>query len=154
MRVYESWISTLHKYPWFAHEHVNMTERRLMYDATLAIVRSLVNFLRRVGEQHVEQSKPTNGTLQELAVAVLTCPGFSEQQKATIVTCMQQGGFGRYASARGMNLKFGGNSPIAGHWPFKVLARDPKATDEMVAVSLALHSLCLPLLTISSTSPA
>ncbi|KAK4550882.1 hypothetical protein LTR36_000462 [Oleoguttula mirabilis] len=132
LRVYESHISTLHKYPWFAHENVNMTERRLLFDATLAIMRCLIAFLRRVGPQQLDNTKPTAATLQELAVAALTCPGFSEQQKAALVLCMQQGGYNGMTSSRGMNITFGGNTLIAQHWPFKVLARDPKASDQMV----------------------
>lgn len=135
LRVYESHISTLHKYPWFAHEHVKMTERRLLYDVTLSIMRALVGFLRRVGTHQIDTTKPTAATLQELAVAALTCPGFSEEQKASMVACMQQGGFHDLTTSRGMNVTFGGNTAIAAKWPFKVLARDPKASDQMVDVS-------------------
>ncbi|KAK5133144.1 hypothetical protein LTR08_008168 [Meristemomyces frigidus] len=141
LRVYESWISTLHKYPWFAHEHVKMSERRLVYDATLCIVRSLIAFLRRTANQ-VQQdiSKPTGATLQELAVAALTCPGFSESQKATLVWTMQQGGFAGMTSPRGMNISFGGNSKMSSAWPFKVLARAPTATDTIVKYFAKLMS--------------
>ncbi|KAK5115435.1 hypothetical protein LTR85_009895 [Meristemomyces frigidus] len=138
LRVYESHITTLHKYPWFAHENVTMTERRLLFDATLAIMRSLIGVLRRAGIQQQDNSKPTAATLQELTVAALTCPGFSEQQKAALVMCLQQGGYNGMTTSRGLNVAFGGSSQYSHSWPFKVLALDPKASDPMVNYFVSL----------------
>ncbi|TKA56328.1 hypothetical protein B0A55_11674 [Friedmanniomyces simplex] len=133
IRVYESHIATLHKYPWFAHECVNMIERRLLFDATMSLSKSLIILLRKAqGQQHADVTKPTPVTLQELTVATLTCPGFSEAQKATYIQQLFNGGFGSMASNRGMNLKFGGVGELAPYWPFQVVARDPSAQEDLV----------------------
>ena len=134
IRVYESHISTLHKYPWFAHECVNMTERRLLFDATMSLAKSLIITLRKPQSQ-TDNTKPTAATLQEFTVATLTCPGFSEKQKYGYIQQLVSGGFGAMASSRGMNLKFGGVSDTAAYWPFQVLARDPGVEDDVVMVS-------------------
>ena len=89
--------------------------------------------LRKPAAQ-ADNTKPSGATMQELAVTALTCPGFSEQQKSLIVRCMIDAGFGAMTTGRGMNLKFGGNSPLAQVWPFAVLARAPKAPNEIVDV--------------------
>ena len=139
--MYESWISTLHKYPWFAHDYVKMNERRLIYDATLCIVRALIAVLRKTANGQQDNTKPSGATLQELSVAALTCPGFSEAQKAELVWVLQQGGFAGMTTPRGMNITFGGNNKISPAWPFKVLVIAPTATDIMVKVSFTF--LCL-----------
>ena len=131
-----------------------MNERRLIYDATLCIMRSLIALLRRHdGKQEI--SKPTGATLQELAVAALTCPGFSETQKAEIAWALQQNGFAAMTSPRGMNIAFGGVARIAMAWPFKVLACAPTASEIMLQVRLLLNYLICnhQLLTVGSTSP-
>ncbi|KAK1825158.1 hypothetical protein LTR12_000447 [Friedmanniomyces endolithicus] len=133
IRVYESWISTLHKYPWFAHECVIMIERRLLYDATMALSKTLIILLRKAqGHPQVDISKPTPVTLQELTVAMLTCPGFSEMQKAAYIQQLTNGGYGQLADSRGMNLKFGGVGLLAPHWPFMAVVRNPAAQEDLV----------------------
>ena len=112
-----------------------MIERRLLFDATMSLAKSLIITLRKAQTQ-TDTSKPTAATLQEFTVATLTCPGFSEQQKWTYIQQLVSGGFGNMASSRGMNLKFGGVSDSAAHWPFQVLARDPGAQEDVVMVSL------------------
>ncbi|KAK0257788.1 hypothetical protein LTS09_007402 [Friedmanniomyces endolithicus] len=133
IRVYESWISTLHKYPWFAHECVLMIERRLLYDATMALSKTLIIFLRKTqSHPQVDIAKPTPVTLQELTVATLTCPGFSEMQKAAYIQQLTNGGYGQLADSRGMNLKFGGVGLLAPYWPFMAVVRDPAAHEDLV----------------------
>jgi len=142
--VYESWISTLHKYPWFAHECIIMIERRLLYDATMALSKTLVILLRKAqGHPQVDISKPTPATLQELTVAMLTCPGFSEMQKAAYIQQLTNGGYGQLADSRGMNLKFGGVGLLAPHWPFMAVVRDPAAQEDLVLVSPPLQTSTL-----------
>ena len=133
-RVYESWISLLHKYPWFAHEFVFMSERRLIFDATLSLTDSLIHAVHRTGTQNVDQSKPTTQTLQEFVVAALTCPGFSERQKSELVGRLAAAGHFDLATGKGMNLTFGGNTPLAPAWPFQVLACATSAPYQMVEV--------------------
>lgn len=109
-----------------------MTERRLLFDATLATLRALINYLRRYANQPAEQTKPTQATLQELTVAALICPGFSDKQKALFSANLQSAGFGHMTNSRGMALRFGGQFPLAHHWPFQALVRDPHVSMKLL----------------------
>ncbi|KAK5736199.1 hypothetical protein LTR17_007539, partial [Elasticomyces elasticus] len=57
------------------------------------------------------------------------------------------GGFGGFASSRGMNLKFGGVSALAAQWPFQVLARNPGSHEDLVFyfASLMREATALPM---------
>ncbi|KAI6842678.1 hypothetical protein KC340_g1449 [Hortaea werneckii] len=139
VRVYESWISTLHKYPWHAHDHVLLTERQVMFDATVELLRHLLDTLNRNKNTLVEQGTPTDATLMEFAVAVLTCPGFSEGQKAHCIHILRKAGYDKFTTPRGMNLAFGGTSTLSAQWPFQVIVREPRVHDDLVTY---LASLC------------
>ncbi|KAK5114694.1 hypothetical protein LTR62_002267 [Meristemomyces frigidus] len=132
IRVYESLISTIHKYPWHAHECIYMTERRLLFDCCMSLSNVLVHSLSHGNQNQIENTKPTTATLQELTVAVLTCPGFSENMKYNYIEQLRTGGWEGMANGRGMNLKFGGVTPLAGVWPFLILARDPGVQEPLV----------------------
>ena len=133
-RTYESMITTLHKYPWHTPQHVSFRERKLIFDTTLTCFRWLIAFIRRGKDQAL-----TPILLQELAVAALTCPGFSEQQKSTIVSTMQQGGFGGMAAGSGIGVRFGGNSRLSSVLPFQVLAFKAGVSEEVIEVSHCCH---------------
>ena len=89
-------------------------------------------------QRHADPTKPTNVNLQELVVAALTCPGFSEGMKTSIVFALSDGGYGQLSTARGLNLRFGGNHKYAAGWPFHVLVMKPGASNEIVEVSLVV----------------
>ncbi|EMC94317.1 hypothetical protein BAUCODRAFT_25533 [Baudoinia panamericana UAMH 10762] len=131
IRVYESWISTLHKFPWYAVDCITISERDMIFSATMSITDSLLEELNR-SRGKIDPSKPTPVTLQELTVAVLTCPGFSEQQKSKFVQKMGQTSFNGFTNSRGMNIVFGGVAQLARSWPFKVLAITPGVKQDMV----------------------
>ncbi|RMY58041.1 hypothetical protein D0865_02824, partial [Hortaea werneckii] len=139
VRVYESWISTLHKYPWHAHDHVLLAERQVMFDATTELLRHLLDTLNRYRNTLIEQGTPTDATLMEFVVAVLTCPGFSEGQKAHFIQILRKAGYDKFTTPRGMNLAFGGTSTLSAQWPFQVIVREPRVHDELVTY---LASLC------------
>ncbi|GAB1742963.1 hypothetical protein NU219Hw_g8662t1 [Hortaea werneckii] len=139
VRVYESWISTLHKYPWHAHDHVLLAERQAMFDATTELLRHLLDTLNRYRNTLIEQGTPTDATLMEFVVAVLTCPGFSEGQKAHVIQILRNAGYDKFTAPRGMNLAFGGTSTLSAQWPFQVIVREPRVHDELVTY---LASLC------------
>ncbi|KAK4569506.1 hypothetical protein LTR86_003269 [Recurvomyces mirabilis] len=140
VRVYESLTSTIHKYPWFAHECVNMVERRLLYDCCISVAKALMLFLRRTTGERLDNTKPTAATLKEMSVAVLTCPGFSEQQKFHYIQHLGAQGYAHFSSAQGLNVVFGGTSPFASAWPFMVLARNPASPERMVQYFASLIS--------------
>jgi hypothetical protein len=60
--------------------------------------------------------------LQEFATAALSCVGFSEQQKATLVEELAAAG---KSMGRDMNVHLGGNGILSASWPF--LALNPQA---------------------------
>lgn len=144
VRVYEFHISTIHKYPFFAHDSVFLTERRILWNATMSLAKVLINMFRRTPtnpNRTLDKGAPTPATLQELTVAALTCPGFSESQKATLVHALTRGGFAHFTNPAGMNLVFGGTKAVSNDWPFQVLAITPGAHDMFVEVSLEHHIL-------------
>ncbi|KAK3709404.1 hypothetical protein LTR37_010965 [Vermiconidia calcicola] len=136
IRIYELIISTLHKYPWYAVDRVLIKERNALYDVVLTCLKALITLLRRTGGHggH-DATKPTNNTLQEYVVAVVTCPGFSEAQKAYVLMFVKESGYGQYTLEKGMNLRFGGTDTYADKWPFRVLAKKPSVSDELVEAS-------------------
>ncbi|KAF2773700.1 hypothetical protein EJ03DRAFT_104920 [Teratosphaeria nubilosa] len=133
-RLFEHWTSTLVKYPWQALDCVSIAERDRLFEATMKIVTALVNALQYAAKGSYDVNKVTFGTLRELTVTVLTCPGFSEVQKATYVRLMFEKELASVCDPKGTNLAFGGVRTISACWPFKVLAIDPAAPKEMVEV--------------------
>ncbi|EME48599.1 hypothetical protein DOTSEDRAFT_49044 [Dothistroma septosporum NZE10] len=130
-RVYESMITTLQKYPWYAVEHVTIRERRAIYDCTTTLVRILIENLRRANNRY-SPLEPTPALLQELVVAALTCPGFSEKQKSNIVAQLHQNGFKSMADGHGINVRLGGNHELSTTWPFATLSIVPGTNMDLV----------------------
>lgn len=123
-------ISTIHKYPWYAVDAVSLGERQQLFNAVKSQIRTLIMNIRR----NASPLALTPMLLQELVVAGLANPGFSEQQKASIVWDVQQGGFGNMTTGHGMNARLGGSSRFSIVWPFEVVAQKPEASDELVEV--------------------
>lgn len=105
-----------------------------------------MGFLRETSKNRaLDRTLPTAATLQEIAVAALTCPGFSEGHKGTIVLNLGEAGFQHMTTARGMNFRFGGNHKFATEWPFHALIKQPGVHEWMVEVSVLsklMHLLC------------
>jgi hypothetical protein len=154
--VYESYICTLLKYPWHAIEHVILDERDRLFQTAVVLTKHLILTIRKYDNKKNDDHKsglytsrkynskdnldhkkglPTISTLQEFVIAVLTCPGFAEGQKAFYINFVNQGGFGHMCNDRAVSVKFGGTSHVSSLWPFLVLVRDPKTDDQMVNVS-------------------
>lgn len=140
IRAYEHLITLLHKYPWHAHEHVLLSERAAFHDMTVRYIKMLMERLRedevRTGPPPKGLQVPTTATLKELAVAALTCPGFSEAQKAAIVLQLSDGNFKYLIEGRGFNLRFGGDNRFATEWPFHALVMQPGVGNDVVEVSV------------------
>ena len=135
-RNYEALITILHKFPWYAVEHVLLVERDLIFDTTLKCMRSLMELLRQnMRPGPTDRTMPTGTTLHELTVAALTCPGFSEGQKAAIRINVIDGGLKELVSSRGMNFRFGGVDSFSTKWPFQALVKKPGVDDNLVKVS-------------------
>ena len=147
----------MHKYPWHAHEHVLIEERQALFNATLATLKALIAFQRRVDlrKETMDASKPSMSTLVELSVAIFICPGFSEHQKSQAAAALRTAGHGKLLEDRGLAVRFGGVSKYSKLMPFNVLVLQPGVPDDLVDVSLLPSSpfLISADLDIHSTSP-
>lgn len=148
IRTYECLISTLYKYPWFAHEHVLLSEREALFNCTHGCVRAMIALLRRNHHEKPDHSKPTINTLIELATAIFVCPGFTEAQKAAVATTLQNSGFGKLTDDHALNLRFGGVGKFSDEIPFLTLVKQPGVDDAVVEVSLLLPSVVRTQLTV------
>lgn len=95
-------------------------------------MRSLAYALRQGGDLH---PRLTPALLQEMTIAALGCPGFSEQQKSVVVNLLNNTGYGAIVTGSGVNVPLGGNTPLSKNWPFLALSSKTTAPDELVEVS-------------------
>ncbi|KAF2859682.1 hypothetical protein K470DRAFT_248965, partial [Piedraia hortae CBS 480.64] len=81
LRSLEHCISIIHKYPWGAAEHIFLLERDALFTTAKLILSLGINSL--VAEpSSMPKSSRTRRVVQELAIAIFTCPGFNEAQKS------------------------------------------------------------------------
>ncbi|KAA8643444.1 hypothetical protein EYZ11_008422 [Aspergillus tanneri] len=78
-RTYESTISTLYKFPWFATKLYTVDERNQLFDMTNRHIMSLVSRIKRSNTVGLDQR-----LLRDLLYAGLNCPAFNERQKYTL----------------------------------------------------------------------
>jgi hypothetical protein len=136
-RVYETMISIIHKYPFHAVDYVTLNERRALFDLAEQMVVHLINALQN-SAQHSNKTggkfqalgpPPTMALLEELIVALLSCPGFSEKQKATIANQLylriSATDYDRMTRSK-PGLQLGGTNPLSSSWPFLVIAPAPE----------------------------
>jgi hypothetical protein len=108
-----------------------------LFRVFLKAIDALMQLLRRVGGSGTSKpnaTMPTSGTLYELVTAGLTCPGFSELQKARVHRHLHNAGFGQYSVPKGLNVIFGGSHEYSEFWPFSVLVKKPNAREELLEV--------------------
>ena len=96
-------------------------------------------------ERHVGLSEVL---LQELATAALSCVGFSEQQKDTLVKDLVAHGHPRIAMGHGMNVHLGGSSIFSASWPFLALTPQACVNNDMLKVRHIILSSPTSLLTL------
>ncbi|PYH97677.1 hypothetical protein BO71DRAFT_372740 [Aspergillus ellipticus CBS 707.79] len=78
-RTYESTISTLYKFPWYATEYFTVHDRNQLFELINRHIISLVSRMRKSNTVGLDQR-----LLRELLQAGLNCPGFNERQKYTL----------------------------------------------------------------------
>ncbi|GKZ19273.1 hypothetical protein AbraIFM66951_011415 [Aspergillus brasiliensis] len=83
-RTYESTISTLYKFPWYATDMYTVHDRNQLFELTNRHIRSLVSRMEKSKTVGLDQR-----LLRELLYAGLNCPGFNERQKYTL--CIHAG---------------------------------------------------------------
>ncbi|KAL3472338.1 hypothetical protein BJX99DRAFT_266167 [Aspergillus californicus] len=77
-RTYESTISTLHKFPWYATELYTVHDRNRLFDLTNRHIQALVSRIKRVNTVGLDLK-----LLHDLLQAGLKCPAFNERMKYT-----------------------------------------------------------------------
>ncbi|KAL4793995.1 hypothetical protein BDV19DRAFT_399811 [Aspergillus venezuelensis] len=80
-RTYESTISTLHKFPWYATEMYTVYHRNRLFELTNRHIKCLVERMQKTNTVGLDQK-----LLQDLLHAGLKCPAFNDRQKYTL--CM------------------------------------------------------------------
>jgi hypothetical protein len=142
-RVYETMISIIHKYPFHAVDHVTLEERRALFDLAEKMVAHLINAVQN-DAQHASNSgskfqvsapPPTMALLEELIIAVLSCPGFSERQKATVANRLYHKisatDYNRMTKSK-PGLQIGGTHALSSSWPFLALAPAPEVEYNLI----------------------
>ncbi|KAI4201844.1 MAG: hypothetical protein LQ348_001589 [Seirophora lacunosa] len=117
-RPYESMISLLSKFPWFAVDRYTLRTRDEIYRQTLRLIALLVDQLRRGHEAYLPHL--SESLLSELLYAGLNAPAFSEQQRWQL--CQAGGPVGERIRM----------SPLAPYWPFDVLGRKAGVDEDVV----------------------
>jgi hypothetical protein len=130
-------ISTLHKFPWHTPQYITLETRKRMYDTVRVCVRALANALNMAADLNAREAKGPGmnvALFQELVVAALGCPGFSEQQKAVLASNLTELGYSGLITGHGMNVTLGGLKPYSANWPFLTLCPKTLADPELVKV--------------------
>ncbi|KKK18434.1 hypothetical protein ARAM_003659 [Aspergillus rambellii] len=78
-RTYESTISTIHKFPWYATELYTVHDRNQLFELVNRHIISLVSRVKRTNTVGLDQK-----LLHDLLQAGLKCPAFNERQKYTL----------------------------------------------------------------------
>ncbi|PLB33505.1 uncharacterized protein BDW47DRAFT_121172 [Aspergillus candidus] len=107
-RTYESTISTLYKFPWYATRLYSVHERNELFTLTNRHMVSLVSRIKRINTMGLDER-----LIRDLLFAGLNCPAFNDRQKYTL--CIN-------AQDIGDSVKF----PDISRWfPFDTLAKKP-----------------------------
>ncbi|KAI9933840.1 hypothetical protein MW887_004912 [Aspergillus wentii] len=114
-RTYESTVSTMYKFPWFATKIYTVHDRNLLFELVNRHIQSLVSRVRRSNTVGLDQR-----LLRDLLYAGLNCPAFNERQKYTL--CINSDELSEI-------VKF----PDMGKWfPFDTLVKMPKLDEKTV----------------------
>lgn len=130
-RTYETMISIMHKYPWFATEHISIRERTSIFSCALVQLRVLISAISRGTHPHLLH----RGLLQEYLTACLGNAGFSVQQKGYIVNCIANEGYGDLLSM----IPYIPVDPMMGSWwAFEVLSKNAHSSDPLLTYVVSL----------------
>lgn len=118
-RTYESMISLMAKYPWYHTEMYTLGERNRIFKTVTDQIGALVQHLHKHGS-----SAPLDlPLLNDLLVAGLKCPGFSESQRAALIDATE-----------GLIFVKEYVTPVAKEWPFEAIStRDGAKVDVILA---------------------
>ncbi|GAB7344884.1 hypothetical protein MBLNU457_3323t3 [Dothideomycetes sp. NU457] len=140
-RTYESIISTLWKYPWFAPELITVKERVMLFEVACGLLKALMRSLRGDTTRQSSSANLNIELLQELCCAVFNVP-FSAGQKDYAAAMMTEYGFEHVVDS----VRRGNLGPFADSWPFEAL-------DKTEGVSFESMQYYVGLLCKSSPAP-
>jgi hypothetical protein len=132
-------IYTLHKFPWHTPQYISLETRKKMYDTVRICVRAFAHALETATDLNEREAKGPGMTValfQELVIAALGCPGFSEQQKAALASNLTELGCSGLITGHGMNVALGGLALYSANWPFLTLCPKTLANPQLVKVRL------------------
>lgn len=138
--MYECIISTLHRLPWHTPRYITLVQRKKLYDTVRVCVQTFIAALE--GDERDRHISISESLLQELATAALSCPGFSEQQKASLVEGLALHGHLSFGIGRGMNVHLGGSGMFSASWPFMALTPMAFVNSELLKVCRPLSFSC------------
>jgi hypothetical protein len=108
-----------------------------MYDTVRICVRALAHALKTAADLKECEAKGPGmnvALFQELVIAALGCPGFSEQQKAALASNLTELGYSGLITGHRMNVALGGLATYSANWPFLTLCPKALADPELVKV--------------------
>jgi hypothetical protein len=141
-------ISTLHKFPWHMSQYITLDNRKRLYDTTVVCIRTLIAFLyQKARFKILDQPQMTTELVAELVVVALGCPGFSEQQKASLVQVLNNMGRSDLTTGRVSGIFPGGSGSYSAKWPFLALSPKAAVSDEFLKVRCTHLYLSLSWLT-------
>ncbi|RAH66791.1 uncharacterized protein BO66DRAFT_380577 [Aspergillus aculeatinus CBS 121060] len=116
-RTYESTISTLYKFPWYAVDLYTVHDRNLLFDLVNRQVMALLTRMSRANTVGLDQH-----LLNDLLRSGLECPGFNERQRYTL--CVNAENFAELNKL----------SDISRWFPFDTLATMPNIDEHTYKV--------------------
>lgn len=127
-------ITLLHKFPTHVPSLIYIKDRKRLHDIAFEAVKSLSTILHE--EQVPAAARLDMQLLQELVIATLSFPLFTDAQKSLIVSEIRRNGQ-EYQLIRthGLPVAFGGIHDLASRWPFLALVRQPGVNENVVKVS-------------------
>ncbi|KAI9838978.1 MAG: hypothetical protein M1819_004186 [Sarea resinae] len=120
-RTFESMISTLVKYPWWATDKYTLDDRDSLFRTTEQLIRALVRDLQREPILHLNEQ-----LLHELVRTGIEVPAFSETQKYLLL-----------AAAEFPKIRHN-VCQLAPEWAFEVLSFKPDAEEKVVLYYISL----------------
>jgi hypothetical protein len=132
-------ISVLHRFPWHMPQYITVEARKKLYETICTCFNELHRALDTGSglDREVFGRGYSMALFQELAVAALSCPGFSEQQKASLagnLTDWRTFDLSALRSLEGINVTLGGTGPLSANWPFLALSPKPSTSNELLKV--------------------
>lgn len=136
-RPYETLITIMYKYPWYSPKYIPIHERDRIFRVTCKLMGILIEDIKK-SNGNFGPGTLSPALLQEMTIAVLVCPGFTEVQKARVIANLTEDKYDYMVQNVPNNMGLGGNHALAPFWPFVALSVTPGADNALVQVPCPL----------------